>query len=86
LQLNGIRDVNWIKIDVEGAEFELLKGATNILSKNKDIALLIEVHFQEYYKPILEFLNLYNFKIEFEETYENGEKHIIVRKSSSLTI
>jgi FkbM family methyltransferase len=86
LQLNGIKEVNWIKIDVEGAEFELLKGATNILSKSEDIALLIEVHFQEYYKPILEFLNFYNFKIEFEKTYENGEKHIIVRKSSSLTI
>jgi FkbM family methyltransferase len=86
LQLNGIREVNWIKIDVEGAEFELLKGATNILSKSKDISLLIEVHFQEYYKPILEFLNFYNFKIEFDKTYENGEKHIIMRKSSSLTV
>jgi FkbM family methyltransferase len=86
LQLNGIREVNWIKIDVEGAEFELLKGATNILSKSKDISLLIEVHFQEYYKPILEFLNFYNFKIEFEKTYENGEKHIIMRKSSTLTV
>jgi FkbM family methyltransferase len=86
LQLNGIGEVNWIKIDLEGAEFELLKGATDILSKSKDIALLIEVHFQEYYKPILEFLSVYNFKIEFEKTYQNGEKHIIVRKSSSLTI
>jgi FkbM family methyltransferase len=86
LQLNGIIEVNWIKIDAEGAEFEVLKGATDILSKSKDIALLIEVHFQEFYKPIVEFLNLYNFKIEFEKTYENGEKHIIARKSSSLTI
>jgi FkbM family methyltransferase len=34
LQLNEIRqeEVNWIKIDVEGAEFEVLKGATNVLS------------------------------------------------------
>jgi FkbM family methyltransferase len=86
LQLNGIIEVNWIKIDAEGAEFEVLKGAIDILSKSKDIALLIEVHFQEFYKPIVEFLNLYNFKIEFEKTYENGEKHIIARKSSSLTI
>ena len=45
-QQNGINhaDINWIKIDVEGAEFEVLKGATSILSKSKDIALLIEVH------------------------------------------
>src|SRR5215211_9005948 len=32
-------EVNWIKIDVEGAEFEVLKGASNVLSKSKDIAL-----------------------------------------------
>src|ERR687889_2131515 len=37
LQSKGIKqeEVNWIKIDVEGAEFEVLKGAANILSKSK---------------------------------------------------
>src|ERR671918_578302 len=44
LQQIGIRQVNWIKIDVEGAEFEVLKGATNLLLNNKNIVLLIEVH------------------------------------------
>jgi FkbM family methyltransferase len=86
LQQNGINhaDVNWIKIDVEGAEFEVLKGATNVLSKSKDIALLIEVHNlpngNNFYRPIVEFLNLYNFKIEFEKIHDGGERHIIVRK------
>jgi FkbM family methyltransferase len=85
LQSKGIKsEVNWIKIDVEGAEFEVLKGSTNILSNSKDIALLIEIHnlkdSTNLYRPIVEFLNLYNFKIEFEKTYENGEKHLIVRK------
>jgi FkbM family methyltransferase len=37
LQHNGINEINWMKIDVEGAELEVLKGATNILSKSKDI-------------------------------------------------
>jgi FkbM family methyltransferase len=83
LQLKEITDVNWIKIDVEGAEFEVLKGATNVLSKSKDIALLIEIHGPDNYRPILEFLRLYNFKIEFEKTYGSGEKHIILRKSGS---
>jgi FkbM family methyltransferase len=85
LQLNQIREeeVNWIKIDVEGAEFEVLKGAANVLSKSKDIALLIEVHGPDNYRPVVEFLNLYNFKIEFEKNHESGDKHIILRKGGS---
>jgi FkbM family methyltransferase len=85
LQLNQIREeeVNWIKIDVEGAEFEVLKGATNVLSKSKDIELLIEIHGPDNYIPVVEFLNLYNFKIEFEKNHESGDKHIILRKGGS---
>jgi FkbM family methyltransferase len=87
LQLNQIREeeVNWIKIDVEGAEFEVLKGAQNVLSKSKDIALLMELHGPpNVYRPkVQEFLNLYNFKIELEKSYEeNGSMHIIVQKST----
>jgi FkbM family methyltransferase len=73
-------DINWIKIDVEGAEFEVLKGATAILSSSRNIALLVEIHGQGSYRKITEFLNAYNFKIEFENTYESGDKHVIVRK------
>jgi FkbM family methyltransferase len=83
LQLNEITDVNWVKIDVEGAEFEVLKGASNVLSKSKDIALLIEVHGKDTYEPIIESLRSYNFKIDFEKTYENGEKHILALKDRS---
>jgi FkbM family methyltransferase len=74
LQLNKITDVNWVKIDVEGAEFEVL---------SKDISLLIEVHGKDTYEPIIESLRSYNFKIDFEKTYENGEKHIIALKDRS---
>jgi hypothetical protein len=84
LNLKGITDVNWVKIDVEGAEFEVLKGANNILSNSKDIALLIEVHGKNTYEPIIDSLRSYNFKIDFEKTYENGEKHIIAVKDNSL--
>ena len=52
-----------------------------ILSKSKDIALLIEVHNlaggNNFYTQIVEFLGLYGFKIEFEKKYESGERHII---------
>ncbi len=87
LQSNGIKheQVNWIKIDVEGAEYDVLKGAKNILSKSKDISLLIEIHNltthnTTLYEPIKEFLNSYNFKIEYENVVDTGERHIIARK------
>jgi FkbM family methyltransferase len=89
LQSNGIKqeEVNWIKIDVEGAEYEVLKGAKDILSKSTDISLLIEIHNlsggTNLYKPIVEYLNLYHFKIDFEKIYDSGERHIIARKKQN---
>jgi FkbM family methyltransferase len=83
LQQNGIRQVNWIKIDVEGAEFEVLKGANNLLLNNKDIVLLIELHGSpnDYREKLEEFVTSYNFKTEFEKLYEkNG--YVILRKSA----
>src|ERR687889_64182 len=90
LQSNQIKEeeVNWIKIDVEGAEFEVLKGAHNVLSKSKDIVLLMELHGPpDVYRPkVQELVNLYNFKIELEKSYEeNGSMHIIVQKSSNAS-
>src|SRR5215208_3440761 len=87
LQSSGIKheDVNWIKIDVEGAEYDVLKGAKNILSKSSNISLLVEIHnLSTYnttlYEPIKEFLNSYNFQIEFENVVYTGERHIVARK------
>jgi FkbM family methyltransferase len=84
---NGIREVNWIKIDVEGAELEVLRGAPNILSSSRDLSLLIEIHnlgakHRNLYEPIIELLNLNKYRISFKKTYENGERHIIVKKLS----
>jgi FkbM family methyltransferase len=80
----GIVKVNWIKIDVEGAEYEVLKGAKEILSASKDISILVEVHGKDTYGPTTEFLRSNNFNIEFEKTYDNGDKHVLARKLQYL--
>src|SRR5918998_1052999 len=82
LRSKGITTVNWIKIDVEGAEYEVLKGAVETLAESKDISILVEVHGKETYHPTMELFKLNNFKIEFEKTYESGDKHLLVRKLS----
>ena len=62
----------------------MLKGAHNILSKSKDIAILIEIHNlaegRNLYENIMDLLKTYNFKIEFEKIHQGGERHIIMRK------
>jgi FkbM family methyltransferase len=76
----GIDQVNWIKIDVEGAEYEVLKGAKEILSASKDISILVEVHGKDTYGPTTELLRSNNFNIEFEKSYKSGDKHVLARK------
>jgi FkbM family methyltransferase len=76
--------IKWIKIDVEGAELEVLKGAHKILSQSKDITILIEVHHldenKNLFELIMNLLNNYNFKIIFQKIHDGGERHIVVRK------
>jgi FkbM family methyltransferase len=84
---NAITEVNWIKIDVEGAELEVLRGAPNILSSSKNSSLLIEIHnlganHRNLYEPIVELLKLNKYSVSFEKAYEGGERHIIVRNFS----
>jgi FkbM family methyltransferase len=82
LQQTGMskEQVNWLKIDVEGAELEVLKGAHSILSNSKDIALLIEIHGQNNYQPVIDLLNLYDIKLIFQKNYDWGDCQVIARR------
>lgn len=80
--------VNWIKIDVEGAEYEVLKGAQNILSKSGNLSLLVEIHNLQngnFYSEIMDLLAQNEFRIVYEQIYDGGERHVILRKRTKLT-
>lgn len=69
LQESGIDGpVNILKIDVEGAEMSVLRGAEQVLADNHDITLLIDIHPQVGVDPreVCKYLSERNFEI-FEE-------------------
>jgi FkbM family methyltransferase len=86
LKLNEVNQVNWIKIDVEGAEFEVLKGSAETLS-GEDLSLFVEIHNIEdpsHYDNIVDFLKSRNYEMTFEQRYEDsGESHVIFRKKNN---
>ncbi len=60
----------FLKVDVEGAELKLLKGATQLLSQQKPFKIAIcTYHREQDEKEISEFLRGYNFKISFSDGY-----------------
>ena len=68
LKKNKINYVDVLKIDIEGAEFNLLKGATKTLAKNKIHILLIEIVgkkeiFEKKEKKIINFLEKRHFTL-----------------------
>jgi FkbM family methyltransferase len=86
LEENGVNQVNWIKIDVEGAEFEVLKGSNKTLS-GEDVSLLVEIHNIDdpsHYDNIIDLLKYRNYAITFENRYDgSGESHVIFRKKNN---
>ena len=86
LSQNNASDVKWIKIDVEGAEFEVLKGAHSIISRSEDLNILIEVHsHNDHREKLLQFIEYHKLKIKFERTYkENGSMHVIAKKEGKI--
>jgi FkbM family methyltransferase len=79
-KLNLIDKINFVKIDVEGFEFGVLKGMTRIIEKSKNLKLFLEFNrvgieaagFDP--KEILDFLYKNNFKIYFLNYNENSIK------------
>jgi FkbM family methyltransferase len=81
LNENNVKRVNYVKIDVEGAEFEVLKGISNVLEANKSVTLVIEIHGREAYLQVIDFLKAHNLQIVYEKSNQKGHwGHVIARK------
>jgi len=50
LQELGIKTVNWVKIDVEGAEVEVLQGMKHVIENSQNLKLFVEVRKENEYK------------------------------------
>ena len=64
----NIKNIDVLKIDSESNELNVLKGATNLLSKNKIFMIYTEISenkdkFDEKEKMVLDYLKSYNFKL-----------------------
>lgn len=57
----GIKPVDFIKIDVEGHELEVLRGARDTLEKHNPI-VYVEIHEKGLIKPIVDLLGEYGYK------------------------
>ena len=75
---NKIDYINFLKIDCEGFDLSVLKGATRLLSNNKIKFIKIETNFNSNIynmNEISNFLSLYNYKIFAinNEKYSNNK-------------
>jgi len=85
---NFITDTRWpdvVRMDVEGYEYEIIKGATNLLQSKKPLILIIEMHYyylKEKAHELLDSLRNNGFEVAavFEEPYPFVENHRRVSK------
>ena len=65
----NVQKIDVLKIDTEGNELDVLKGAQNLLSKNKIKLIYVEISeskkkFDEKERSVINFLSSYNFEIK----------------------
>ena len=71
---NNIMEIDILKIDVQGSEIEVLKGALNMLKNGRIKLIYLETYFKQQYvnQPLFHDLSkfLYNHNFSFQDIYD----------------
>ncbi|MCX8205329.1 MAG: FkbM family methyltransferase [Candidatus Nezhaarchaeota archaeon] len=78
----GVEDIDWIKMDVEGAELSVLKGAKNTLITSRQLRIVLEVHTN--YREVISFLKNLGFNISTVSVHKDGREHILAIKEELI--
>lgn len=66
--LNNVKWLDLVKIDVEGAEFLVLKGASRLLKENLITRLVVEIHDRDRKQELATLLNGYGYEGRWLDT------------------
>lgn len=77
----GVRKVDWIKIDVEGAEVQVLEGMRATLLNNGRANLIVELHSDS--SRTISYLKRFGFDAKIVAADEHGRLHIHARHDRS---
>jgi len=80
--VNSHRPPHVIKVDVEGAEPEVLRGADKVFNRYRPI-LICEVHNQEARTIVQEWLSTRGYAVEWMGERDTLPRHLVARPSSS---
>jgi len=60
----GIEAVDWVKIDVEGAEVEVLQGLEKTMNRSPNLKLIVELHSNETMEKCLSMLKERHYQVQ----------------------
>lgn len=76
----GVSRVDWVKIDVEGAELMVLEGSQKTLAENERLKLVMEIHPGADSDAIFRFLEQLHYEVQLLEPRGKGVFHILASK------
>ena len=77
IKKNAIQSIDVLKIDIEGSEYELLKGAKTTLKNNKVKIILVEIIGKK---------NLYDKKEKKILNFLKKRNYTLIKKANTLSI